>query len=67
MKYWVARDFDGTLLLHGYPPFLRERETEGGKEYFWDNEYGIIMWLGGANFHPEVTFENSPREATLLW
>jgi hypothetical protein len=68
MTHYITRDSDGTLLLHGYYPFLRERdgERDGEKEYFWDNEYGVMMWLGGCDVFLEVTLENIPKIADVI-
>ena len=54
MKLWIARDLDGTLLIHFYEPIIDELE--------WISlDYRII----DKSLFPEVTFENSPQEVEL--
>lgn len=54
MKLWIARDNDGTLLIHFYEPII------DGLEWI-SLDYRII----DKNLFPEVTFENSPQEVEL--
>lgn len=54
MKFWIARDKDGTLLIHLYEPII------DGLEWI-SLDYRII----DKNLFPEVTFENSPHEVEL--
>lgn len=54
MKLWIARDKDGTLLIHFYKPII-----DGLEWVSLDNR--II----DKNLFPEVTFENSPQEVEL--
>ena len=54
MKLWIARDKDGTLLIHFYEPII------DGLEWI-SLDYRII----DKNLFPEVTFENSPQEVEL--
>lgn len=55
MKLWIARDKNGTLVLHEskpYCPFTNWHNSN--QEFYLDSE-----------LFPEVTFENSPQEIEL--
>lgn len=52
---WIARNEDGTLVLHESEPYC-PHDT-------WHNS-NQEMYLD-KNLFPEVTFENSPREVEL--
>lgn len=54
MKMYIARDFDGYILLHTKEPKLLDGE--------WSSER--VLMLNKTDF-PEVTFENSPMEVEL--
>lgn len=54
MKLWIARDMDGTLLIHFCEPII------DGLEWI-SLDYHII----DKNLFSEVTFENSPQEVEL--
>ena len=54
MKLWIARDKDGTLLIHFYEPII------DGLEWI-SLDYRII----DKSLFPEVTFENSPQLVEL--
>lgn len=56
MKLWIARDKNGRLALHESEPrcpFSTWHNTN--QEFYLDN-----------NLFPEVTFENSPKEITII-
>lgn len=54
MKFWIARDKDGTLCIHFYEPIIDGLE--------WVSlDYRII----DKSLFSEVTFENSPQEVEL--
>ena len=55
MKLWIARDKDGTLLIHFYKPII------DGLEWI-SLDYRII----DKNLFPEVTFGNSPQKIKLV-
>lgn len=55
IKFWIARNEDGTLVLHESEPrcpFSHWHNTN--QEFYLDSE-----------LFPEVTFENSPQEVEL--
>lgn len=54
MKLWIARDKDGTLLIHFYEPVIN------GPDWI-SLDYRII----DENLFPEVTFGNSPKEVEI--
>ena len=54
MKFWIARDKDGTLLLFFDEPMLNGLS--------W---VGLDCHPINASLFPEVTFENSPQEVEL--
>jgi hypothetical protein len=59
MKFYIARDKDGTLFFFKEYPIKKENifypttDTDGKFTYFRSMP---------MNFFPEVTFENSPQE-----
>ena len=54
MKFWVARDKSGLLLLFFEQPKYREN---------WEGHF--ITYLNDDDCFNEITFENSPQEAEL--
>ena len=55
MKLWIARNKNGTLVLHEsvpYCPFANWHSSD--RRFYLDSE-----------LFPEVTFENSPQEVEL--
>ena len=62
MKFWIARDEDGTLWLFKECPIKKEKmfypttDTTGRFTYYRSMPEDIF---------PEITFENSPREVEL--
>ena len=60
MKFWVSRDFDGTLVLSNRQPYLPNKCYD----YFcFDND--VSLYYLDRNMFPEVTFENSPKQVEL--
>ena len=60
MKMWIARDFDGTLVLSNRQPYLPNKCCD----FFFFGDDTSIYYLD-ENMFPEVTFENSPIEVEL--
>ena len=55
MKFWIARDKDGTLKLHESEPYCPYNTWHNSNQVFYlSNDY-----------FPEVTFENSPQQVEL--
>ena len=63
MKFYIARDFDGSLCLYDKKPKLSE-EIEGVWVCSQYDELVNVIVLPSEYF-PEVTFENSPQEVEL--
>lgn len=55
MKFWIARNKSGTLVLWFNKPVKQE--------YGWYNNDGYFL-LDSDKF-PEVTFENSPQQVEI--
>lgn len=64
MRFYIARDLDGTLRLYGEKPKLSE-ETEGVWVCSQYDEFVNVIVLPSKYF-PEVTFENSPQEVKIV-
>lgn len=60
MKLWLARNKDGSLNLFYAKPHL----VDGFFAVIYNHSYGYCIELG-CDVFPEVTFENSPREAEI--
>ena len=63
MKFWIARDKDGSLWSYDDEPVLRS-----------ENSWGVNPRLNGETklakplqdwYFPEVTFENSPQQVEI--
>ena len=61
MKFWIARDKDGSLWMYDDEPILRSENSFGVKP---NGETKPAKPLHDWYF-PEVTFENSPQEVEL--
>ena len=60
MKFWVSRDFDGTLVLSNRQPYLPNKCYD--YLCFADD---VSLYYLDRNMFPEVTFENSPKEVEI--
>lgn len=60
MKFWVARDLDGTLVLSNRQPYLPNKCYD----FFYFGDDASLYYLD-RNMFPEVTFENSPKEVEI--
>lgn len=58
MKMWIARNKDGSLALFRYKPWKIRYDT-------FDKLRRDCIELD-KKLYPEVTFENSPKEAELV-
>ena len=62
-EIWIARDRDGEIYAFSHKPKL-----DGDLSYpgdVWDDDEGSAVELGSIDVLPNVTFENSPRRATV--
>ena len=59
MKFWIARDTDGSLWMYDDEPILSEYGWWGVR-HITDSETKPAKPLHDSYF-PEVTFENSPK------
>lgn len=55
MKLWIARDKNGTLVLHESKPYCPFGNWHNSNQEFYLD----------SGLFPEVTFENSPQEVEL--
>lgn len=60
MKFWVARDLDGTLVLSNRQPYLPNKCYD----FFCFGDDASLYYID-RNMFPEVTFENSPKEVEI--
>ena len=58
MGIWLARDRDGRLYAYNVPP-------RKGLEEFEPEEVGDLIGAVDDSLHPEVTWENSPKELVV--
>lgn len=61
MKFWIARNQDGSLRLYEEKPSL----VYDDELRSWYYENGSFLEFYDENIFPEVTFENSPQEVEL--
>ena len=61
MKFWIARDSDGSLWIHEEKPKVVHNSKVDS--HFWISTED--WWEIDEDFLPEVTFENSPMEVEL--
>ena len=59
MKFWIARDKDGSLWIFEEKPTF----FEGGSS--WVCNFGKNYAALDNSWFPEVTFENSPKEVEI--
>lgn len=57
---WIARDKNGSLFIYEHKP-IRLTCTFFGAE---EDEFGIVGTINEST-HPEVTWENSPKELVV--
>ena len=62
MKFWIARDPDGTLYLYTKKP----KYHSVSEMFISTNGVWINLSNYGIGDFPEVTFENSPMEVELV-
>ena len=60
-KLWIARDKNGEIFLYNRKPIKVEEE---GAFMLSDLLIDGFMRLS-SDFHPEITFENSPQEIEI--
>lgn len=60
MKFWIARDLDGTLILSNKQPYLPNKCYD----FFCFDGDASIYYLD-RNMFTDITFENSPQEVEL--
>ena len=63
MKFWVARDFDGSLWMYDDEPVLRSEKSWGVRPKP-KGETKPAKPLQDWYF-PEITFENSPQQVEI--
>lgn len=63
MKFWIARDKDGSLWMYDNEPVLRSEKSFGVKPKP-SGETKPAKQLQDWYF-PEVTFENSPQQVEI--
>ena len=60
INVWLARDYEGTLWLHG----LKPHNQEG---IFYNPGLQSLLPLKLEKFFEDVTYENSPKEYTITF
>ena len=71
MKYWVAKDKDGTIHFSNVKPMkpseANPNNPNANPDIFWIYEtlHGTEFFIPWYDDIPGLTFENSPREIKL--
>ena len=62
MKFWIAREQDGSLWAYANKPILTK--------YGWRVDYGVkcdsdLLKQLHESYFPQITFENSPQQVEI--